>query len=396
MNKLKYLIMMILPLMMACGHDHDHDHGSETEAPDSNKTVTEIEVELNEAQRENIGLTLDTIRFMSLRNQLKVNGYLELPPQGKAVVSAIYPGQVAKILIGPGQEVAEGQVLAYLKDPTYLEKQQQFLKAKADLAYFEQEFLRKKELAVDEIIPQKDLQLAKTNFSNALTDFTSLQIELQMIGIDANGLTPESVSDLIPVRAPIEGSISHIHASIGTFVQEASPLFEIIDNHHLHIDLSIYEKDLPFVSIGQKISFNYSNNPDALEATVFALGKSIDSETRAVAVHAEIDNPEDGILPGMYVEGRIKTDEALLPVLPLDAIARNEGLDYVFLLEGSDEEHWHFQPVEVFSGVQDQGFVEVAFSDELPKGSRFVTNGAFYLMSEVKSMLGGGDGGHHH
>jgi cobalt-zinc-cadmium efflux system membrane fusion protein len=179
-------------------------------------------------------------------------------------------------------------------------------------------------------------------------------------------------------------------------VQEAAPLFEIIDNHHLHIDFSIYEKDLPFVSIGQTISFNYSNNPDALEATVFALGKSVDPVTKAVAVHAEIDNPKEGILPGMFVEGRIKTAEELVPVLPQDAIARDEGLNYVFLLEGSDETHWHFRPLEVFVGVQDQGYTEVAFSEELPQGSRFVVNGSFYLMSEVKSMMGGGEVGHHH
>jgi cobalt-zinc-cadmium efflux system membrane fusion protein len=333
---------------------------------------------------------------MSLRDQLKVNGYLELPPQGKAVVSAVYSGQVAKILIGPGEEVEQGQVLAYLKDPTYLEKQKEYLKAQADLAFYEQELLRKQELAADEIIPQKDLQLAETNYTNALTDYTSLQIELMMIGIDGESVSPESVSDLVPVRAAIGGSISQIHCSIGTFVQEASPLFEIIDNHHLHIDFSIYEKDLPYVSVGQSISFNYSNNPHALEATVFALGKSIDPVSKAVAVHAEIEDPAEGILPGMFVEGRISTAEEVVPVISVEAIVRNEGLDYVFVLEGSDESHWHFKPVEVFVGMQDQGFAEVAFSEDLPEGSRFVVKGSFYLMSEVKSMMGGGDAGHHH
>lgn len=396
MNKLKYLIMIALSVLMACSHSHDHDHQDGEEESNSPKSVAEVEIDLNEAQRENIGLELDTLLYMSLRDQLKVNGYLELPPQGKAVVSAVYSGQVAKILIGPGQEVEQGQVLAYLKDPTYLEKQKEYLKAQADLAYYEQELLRKQELAADEIIPVKDLQLAETNYTNALTDYTSLQIELQMIGIDGKSVTPENVSDLIPVRAPIGGSISHIHSSIGTFVQEASPLFEIIDNHHLHIDFSIYEKDLPFVSIGQTISFNYSNSPDALEATVFALGKSIDPVTKAVAVHAEIENPAEGILPGMFVEGRIQTAEELVAVLPIDAIAREEGLDYVFLLEGSDETHWHFRAVEVFVGVQDQGYAEVTFSVEIAPESRFVVKGSFYLMSEVKSMMGGGDAGHHH
>ena len=87
-------------------------------------------------------------------------------------------------------------------------------------------------------------------------------------------------------------------------------LLSITDNREIHADFMVYENDVHLIENGQKVDFTVSNRPgEELSATIFAIGKEFEPNTRAVHIHARLDKNPGNLIPGMYVSGHIHTDE---------------------------------------------------------------------------------------
>src|SRR3546814_9656216 len=97
----------------------------------------------------------------------------------------------------------------------------------------------------------------------------------------------------------------------GQYAQPQQELFEIVDNSHIHADLMVYERDIAKVEKGQKVLFSTTNMPEkVLTATIYAVGKTFEEDPKAVHVPAAIENGKGDLISGIYVQGRIITDEA--------------------------------------------------------------------------------------
>lgn len=53
-----------------------------------------------------------------------------------------------------------------------------------------------------------------------------------------------SKSPVLSINAPISGYVSDIYIKIGSNAETGKPMFTILDNSKMHVDLLIYEKDL--------------------------------------------------------------------------------------------------------------------------------------------------------
>ena len=100
-------------------------------------------------------------------------------------------------------------------------------------------------------------------------------------------------------------------------------------------------------------------------------------------MHAEIENKEGNLIPGMYIEGKILTEEQQTLALPESALAVDGGRTVVFRAERNND-NWNFIPVEVIKGETDDDWVAVKFMDDLPEQTLFAFNSAYYLMAEMK------------
>ncbi|MEX0723611.1 MAG: hypothetical protein WD053_07030, partial [Gracilimonas sp.] len=149
-----------------------------------------------------------------------------------------------------------------------------------------------------------------------------------------------------------------------------------------------------------------------------SVGKAFEDNPRAVRVHAEIEDRGEGLLPGMFVDGRIITQTQTAQVLPEEAIVRDGENYFVFMLPSDEDNHSHdsdedheqsehadethddhaeeeeleFTAVPVRPGIADARFTEVRFFESMPENARFVTKGAYYLLAEMRK----GEGGHDH
>jgi cobalt-zinc-cadmium efflux system membrane fusion protein len=341
---------------------------------------TETEVALTDEQIKAIGLQTGSIEQRNLKSTLKVNGKLTLPPQNQAQVSILSGGIVKTINVTEGSFVKQGQTLATIVNNEVVQLQQDYLENQSQLVYLQAEFKRQKELQEDRINATKTLQQVQNELTMALAKQKGLQTKLQLQGISAANISVKNFTDRIAITAPISGFIHHINLTMGKFADANTVLFDIVDNRFLHLDLTLFEKDISKVKVGDKIMFTDANDvAHTHAATVFALNKSFEDNQQAIIVHAKIDGQTEALLPGMYVEARIQIDDYKANALPDEAVVSNGDEHYIYV----ETKNNHYKQIAVKTGVSDLGFTEVLPLEEIPANAKVVTKGAYYLLSQL-------------
>jgi len=108
------------------------------------------------------------------------------------------------------------------------------------------------------------------------------------------------------LRSPIEGFVQKVEVKIGQYVEPQTELFEIVNTHHVHADLMVFEKDVYSVKKGQKVRFTVQSIADTeLTAEIYSVGKTFEDNPKAVHIHAEIENKKGNLIPGMYIQKEI-------------------------------------------------------------------------------------------
>jgi len=169
--------------------------------------------------------------------------------------------------------------------------------------------------------------------------------------------------------------------------------------------LLVYEKDLFRIKVGQSVRFVLTNQGNQeIIGRIFSVGKAFQNESKSVAVHAAINNSTIGLIPGMYVNALIDIGKNDVETLPIDAIAKAEGKEFIFIQEEHDEEPKskgqevdtgvHFKRIEVKTGTTQLGFVQVTPLQEIPAGAKIVAKGAYYLQSTMSNSEGGDEHNH--
>ena len=339
-----------------------------------------VNMTLTDAQVKAIGLETGGIEQRNLRTSLKVNGKLVLPPQNQAQVSSLSGGIVRSIRVKEGDFVNQGQVLATLSNNEVVQWQQDYLENKSQLRYLEAEYARQKSLRQDSINAEKTFQQVENELGVARARQMGIGTKLQMAGIRPADLTSSNMRSEIGIVAPISGYIHHINVTMGKYADANAVLFDMVDNRYLHLDLTVFEKDIHKVGLGQKVLFTDANDPlHNHPATIYSLDKAFQDNQQAIVAHARIGERTETLLPGMYVEARIQIDRYEAAALPDAAVVSSGDDHFVYLMTGPRR----YRQVAVKTGAQDQGYSEIIPLVDLPKDARIVTKGAYYLLSEA-------------
>jgi len=417
------LVFSLLLALNACGKKEEApatEPAPQKEASHEEGNVKEVE--LNEAQYSSAGIGLGGFSPKNLSEVINANGYTKLPPQNQADVSVFVSGIVKSISVIEGQNVRKGQVIATVESPEFTRIQQDYLTSKSNLEFLRLEYERQRILSEEEVSAKKVFQRTKADYDVEKARFASLSKQLQTMNINPN----KGAISSVPVVAPISGSITEVNIKIGTTVSPGQALVNIVDNSQLHVDLLVYEKDLQKVKTGQNVRFVLTNQDNTeIKGKIFSVGKAFENETKSVAVHADIENEKQQLIPGMYVNALIDVGANTVEALPVDAIVKAEGREFIFVLEGVHEEgeapkeqtgkshdeqeghthddghqheesgkSYHFQRIEVKTGTAQLGFIQVTPVQQLPADAKIVIKGAYYIQSHLLKSEGGG--GHEH
>jgi Cu(I)/Ag(I) efflux system membrane fusion protein len=186
----------------------------------------------------------------------------------------------------------------------------------------------------------------------------------------------------IPVRAPIDGIVTQMTARDGMYVTESSQMFTIADLSRVWVMVDVYEHQIDWLAPGLTAEMTVPARPGrSWEGKVDYLYPELDPQTRTLRVRLVFDNPGLVLKPNMFanvvIYGGPKRDVLKIPAEAL--IVTGERTAVVKSL-ASDDGGQRFQPVDVVTGMQRGGEVEILSG--LDEGDRIVTSGQFLIDSE--------------
>lgn len=380
---------LLLALLAGCGKKETNET-SEASAS-LNKPATPPEtaapdrVTLTSAEQQMGGVRLGSITRRPMSGGLKVNGVLDVPPENLVSVSAPLGGFVDRTDLLQGSRVHAGQVLAVIRNPDFVQLQQDYLEARSQLKYARAEAERQGELYRQEVAPQKNYQRAQAEYEALQVKTNAQAARLRLAGLPIGGRIVSTAN----VRAPKSGFVKAVNVSIGQSVTPTDVLFEIVNPEHLHVELTVFERDIPQVKEGQLIRFSLGNDSVSRERTahIYLISKTIGPE-RAVRVHAHLDREDERLLPGTFVRAVIETNRVTVPTLPEKAVVQYGAQAYVFVAVDSAAQAGTavYRLVPVTRGVSEDGYTEIHLpAAETGRPLRFVTEGAYSLLGKLKN-----------
>jgi cobalt-zinc-cadmium efflux system membrane fusion protein len=382
-----WIIYSLLLLLVSCG-----ESTPAVNTPEEHQNESSDIVGLTQAQYESADIAVGSIEKRSISGVITANGYLDVPPQSKVSISAPMAGFVKSTQLLPGSKVSKGQVVAVMENQDYIQIQQEYLENYGQLEFLNSEYERQKELAKESINARKSLEQAKANYLSAKGRVEGLKSRLELLKINVSRLQKGTIQNTINLYAPISGYVTKVNTNIGAFVNPTDVLIEIVNTAELHVELTIYEKDIPAIREGQRVLFSLANETTEREARVQLIGREINSE-RSVQIHCDMTKNDKELIPGMYLKAVIETDHAMVTAVPESAVVNFEGKSYIFTKEhphGQKEQNAEFKMVEVVAGKAESGFIALT----LPKGfdlrKEVVVRGAYSLLAKMKNSEGEG------
>lgn len=375
-----FLSAWLLGMLVACG---SNDAASD-EAAEAAPELAANEIVLSSSQFESSGMVLGRLSSHEFSATLLANGMVDVPPESRVAVSAFYGGYVRNLELLPGQKVRKGQVIFSIENPDYVIMQQEYLEAKGQLAYLKGDFERQQTLANENITSQKNFLKAEADYQVTLARFESLKKQLSLLHIDAAAIEGGKLQSSAPVYAPISGYLTEVNTTPGMFLNPRDVAVRITSTEHIHLELSVFEKDILRIKKGQKIRFRLPDNRDVVyEASVFLVGKIVEPDKRTVNVHAHLtdESQNERFVPGMYVEAEIIAESRSASALPETAVVNVEDR-YFVLVKKDGQTDMQFEKREVKVGRLEGGFYEIANASELGENATILVQGAFNLIQE--------------
>jgi membrane fusion protein, heavy metal efflux system len=375
MKKLLYLLSLILIISCSPNEAQNTSENSEEVASDNASiTLTDEQVVISKIET-------GKIIKQNISETIECTGKIEVPPENTASVSPIIGGFIKTLNFYPGDFVKEGAVLASLQHPEFIQLQQQYIEAKSQVDYYKEEYKRQGELTVENAASIKKMQKAKADYLTAEANYKSLKAQLELLGVNSTKIEKEDFEKEFKLFSPISGKISKLNANKGKLVNPENPVYEIINDEYLFLNLNVYEKDILKISVGQKISFNLLNDPKKFEAKVKRIGIGIEENNRTTTVHSITEKMNDKLKPGKFVSASILINERESYILPSEAIVTFDGESYVFIKNGNS-----FKKVKIKTGIEKDDQYEITEINEDLLNAEIVIKGTYYLSTIAEAV----------
>lgn len=373
---MKYYFIFIAAILTAsCGAKKQDAAAPATETP------TETSVSLAPEQLKNAGILLGKPEMKPISATLKLNGSIDVPPQNMVSVSFPLGGYLKSSKLLPGMHVRKGEVLAVMEDAQFIQLQQDYLLAKANLELAGSEFQRQQGLNADKASSDKVFQQAGHAFETQKIMLRALDEKLRLIGLNPGELSENNLSRSVSVRSPIGGFVSKVNVNVGKYTAPTDVLFELVNPADIHLALTVFEKDVVKLSVGQKVMAFTSDHPEKkYPAEIILISKSLD-ENRAAEVHCHFERYDQGsLVPGMFMnaEVEVKTEKAL--VVPESAVVRWQNRHYVF----TDAGNGTFDMAQVEVGMEQNGQQQIIPVNDI-SGKNIVLQNAYALLMKMKN-----------
>lgn len=331
-------------------------------------------------QFKSSGMMVGTPSEQDFDITVKASGKIDVPPQYRAKITPFIGGYVKATKLLVGDKVSKGQALITLENTEYLDIQKDYVEVAEQINYLKSEFERQKTLYNEKITSQKNYLKAESDYRQAKGMYQGLREKLLLLNINPANVEKGRFTSVITLSSPISGDITVMNANVGMFMSPSDVILEVVDTNYLHLNLSIFEKDILHVKQGQSISFTIPEaSKDVFTSKVQLVGKSIENKDRTISVFGAL-NPSDKskLLSGMFVEAGIVISSKKGLGIPVDALITEDNKNFVLLLQ-ENKGNYIFKKILVNIGEKSEKYVEILPNETINKNSKIVTKGVFDL-----------------
>ena len=291
---------------------------------------------------------------------IKVPGRLAFNAEKSKVLSARAPGRVERIYAFDGAEVNIGSPIVELYSPEFLSAQQEYLLSSKTAKVLESSKTMSDLLG--------DARITQQAAANRMRNLGAGDGDIK--AIEATGKTQNN----LVMRSPLKGVVVKRNVEPGSSLNSGDVIATLADPKQLWFLGNVFEQDLRLIKPGQKMAIHVEAYPDK-EFVAYAnyIAPTIDSQTRALLVRAEIENNDDLLRPDMYASAKLTTGMADAIVVPQTAVVRIREMRYVIVKAG--DEVYRRLPVKGYD-LNSKAF---AITEGVEPGSRILAEGAVLL-----------------
>lgn len=369
MNTLKITITVLVLATGSSATAEEDEHGHEAEESNA--------VELSEDERQQAGVTTGQVERRGLSGNVRMPAEVVVNAYRSASVTTRITAQVVDRHVRLGDLVETNQPLLTLSSV-------QMAEAQGELVIADRDWRRVRGLGKEAV--------SERRYTEAR--ITERQARAKVL---AYGMTSEQADRLLAsnnallaigefvLLAPQYGTILSDDFIVGELIEPGRVLFSISDESTLWVEASTVPNDLLDFSVGARARISHGDG-HWMSGRVVQVHHRLDETTRRQGLRIEVDNADDHLHPGQFVEAEITTGEGpQVLAVPTEAITLIAGVPSVFVLEEGHE--FHPRPIDV--GMASGGWTEIRGG--VDEGEQVAVTGVFYLKSLLlKSSIGEG------
>jgi membrane fusion protein, heavy metal efflux system len=321
-------------------------------------------------------ISTSVVGAQHLQPVVEASGTVDFAPHRVAAVGARIFGRVLDVDVIPGARVETGTELAQVESAELGEAQAtlQTLRARAKLAEADQ---RRKELLIREgLTSRRAIEVAAKELEAARAEERAAAQQVRSMVGGRNGGRLGQFS----LTSPIDGEVVSVNVYKGQAVEPSHTAFKVADLSELWVELAVFERDLPLVSVGDYVRVQAHGEKKVMIPGVVAHVDSVlDPVTRTATVRVVVDNADRRLRVSQSVIAHIVCQNETRKVLAVDknAVVLVDGVPTVFVVEGPGI----VEPRELELGLRGDAHIEVLAG--LEDGDQVVVAGAFSLKSEL-------------
>jgi len=318
-----------------------------------------------------------TVAPAALNRTLRLTGAVAYNSFHTTPVITQVSGPVSRIVVVPGQKVNRGDPMLYVASPDYSQLRTNYLKAKEAYALAQKASARAQDLYEHHAIAEQALEQAKSAEVQAGGDLVASQAALKVMGItDPDALVSAPPSFEVPVKSPISGLVVEQDVSVGQLIQPGSTqCFMISDVSTVWVLVNVYQKDLPYVRVGDHVTIQTDTYPESFHGRIAYVAASLDPNTRTLQARIETNNPGEKLKKDMYVVATVNAGTIPHAIaLPDAAILRDtENQPFVYVAISANQ--FGRRPVTLGESLDGQ----TQITSGLKAGNQVVGNGSLFL-----------------
>lgn len=291
------------------------------------------ELTLNANQKQTLGITTAQLPPKQQGELAGMPAQVVIPGNQLFTVSTPLAAMVEQTLVGVGDTVKKGEVLATLQSPALAEAQRGLLQATTQSQLAKDNMTRDEKLWQDGIIAESRYRATQSQYREASAALAERKQILKLSGMSDSAIAQlqsgNTLNSLLSVTSPIDGVILEKTASAGQRLDAAVPLFKVARLNPLALEIQAPLSSTQDLKVGATVSIPAYGASGKLTA----IGRSLSGGNQTILLRALINKGTESLRPGQYLEATITTssDNSAQWNIPNSALVRVEGKTLIFV-----------------------------------------------------------------